>query len=51
MTYSTGGLEDYTSQGQQDDYFAEDLAIASHPPKSNPVPTDICSAILFQACP
>lgn len=30
MTYSTNPRDDYANQGQQDDYFDQDLAIAGH---------------------
>jgi len=34
-------LEDYTNQGQQDDYFDQDLAIAGHEPRPHAVPAEV----------
>jgi hypothetical protein len=33
MTYSADRYDNYINQGQQDDYFDRDLAIAGHEPK------------------
>lgn len=35
MNYSDDCRDDYANQGQQDDYFDQDLAIAGHEPKAN----------------
>ena len=41
MTYSTDDLEDYRNQGQQDDYFDQDLAIAGHVSNPHTVPAEV----------
>lgn len=38
MTYSNDRRDDYANQGQQDDYFDQDLAIAGHEPQTAPPP-------------